>query len=48
MVLLTIFFKPKWQTSLIRHGYDFYALDLSKYGRSHLSHQNYYNVRDLN
>jgi alpha-beta hydrolase superfamily lysophospholipase len=22
-----------------QHGYDFYALDLRKYGRSHLSHQ---------
>lgn len=30
------------------HGYDFYALDLRKYGRSKLPHQIFYNVLDLN
>ncbi len=30
-----------------QHGYDFYALDLRKYGRSHLPHQILYNVLDL-
>lgn len=30
------------------HSYDFYALDLRKYGRSKLPHQIFYNVLDLN
>ena len=30
-----------------QHGYDFYALDLRKYGRSKLPHQTLYYVRDL-
>ncbi len=41
------FFKPKMAEQFNQHGYDFYALDLSKYGRSYFSHQKYYNVRDL-
>lgn len=29
------------------HGYNFYALDLRKYGRSHLSHQKFNDIRNL-
>lgn len=42
------FFQTEMAEQFNQHGYDFYALDLRKYGRSHLSHQKYYNVRDLN
>ena len=41
------FFQTEMAEQFNQHGYDFYALDLRKYGRSHLSHQKYYNVRDL-
>ena len=41
------FFQTEMAEQFNQHGYDFYALDLRKYGRSRLSHQNYYNVRDL-
>jgi alpha-beta hydrolase superfamily lysophospholipase len=30
-----------------QHGYDFYALDLRKYGRSKLPHQKFYYLLDL-
>ena len=40
-----------FQTEMAEHfnaqGFDFYALDLRKYGRSHLAHQKLYNVHDL-
>ena len=41
------FFQTEMAEQFNQHGYDFYALDLRKYGRSHLSHQKYYNVHDL-
>lgn len=41
------FFQTEMADQFNHHGYDFYALDLRKYGRSHLSHQHWYNVRSL-
>ena len=41
------FFQTEMAEQFNQHGYDFYAVDLRKYGRSHLNHQKYYNVRDL-
>ena len=41
------FFQTEMADQFNQHGYDFYALDLRKYGRSHLSHQHWYNVRSL-
>lgn len=41
------FFQTEMAEQFNAHGFDFYALDLRKYGRSHLSHQKFYNVRDL-
>ena len=41
------FFQTEMAEQFNQHGFDFYALDLRKYGRSHLPHQKYYNVRDL-
>ncbi|TCM60284.1 alpha-beta hydrolase superfamily lysophospholipase [Acinetobacter calcoaceticus] len=41
------FFQTEMAEQFNQHGYDFYALDLRKYGRSHRSHQKYYNVHDL-
>ena len=41
------FFQTEMAEQFNAHGFDFYALDLRKYGRSHLSHQKLYNVRDL-
>ncbi|MDV2468963.1 alpha/beta hydrolase [Acinetobacter chinensis] len=42
------FFQTEMVEKFNQQGYDFYALDLRKYGRSHLSHQKYYYVKDLN
>ena len=41
------FFQTEMAEQFNLHGYDFYALDLRKYGRSYLSHQKLFNVRDL-
>ena len=41
------FFQTEMAEQFNQHGFDFYALDLRKYGRSHLPHQQFYNVRDL-
>lgn len=35
------FFQTEMAEQFNLHGYDFYALDLRKYGRSYLPHQNY-------
>ncbi|MEG0483119.1 MAG: alpha/beta hydrolase [Acinetobacter sp.] len=42
------FFQKEMAEQFNLHGYDFYALDLRKYGRSHLPHQKYYYVLNLN
>ena len=41
------FFQTEMADQFNKHGYDFYALDLRKYGRSHLAHQAFFNVHDL-
>ena len=41
------FFQTEMAEQFNQHGFDFYALDLRKYGRSRLGHQQLYNVRDL-
>lgn len=41
------FFQTEMADQFNAHGFDFYALDLRKYGRSHLAHQSFYGVRDL-
>lgn len=42
------FFQTEMAEQFNQHGYDFYALDLRKYGRSYRVGQTYYDVRDLN
>lgn len=42
------FFQKEMAEQFNQHGYDFYALDLRKYGRAHLPHQKYYYVLNLN
>lgn len=42
------FFQKEMAEQFNQHGYDFYALDLRKYGRSYLPHQKYYYVLNLN
>lgn len=42
------FFQTEMAEQFNQQGFDFYALDLRKYGRSHLAHQKFYNVRDIN
>ena len=42
------FFQKEMAEQFNQQGYDFYALDLRKYGRSHLPHQKYYYVLNLN
>ncbi|WP_445116075.1 alpha/beta hydrolase [Acinetobacter sp. WZC-1] len=42
------FFQTEMAEQFNRQGYDFYALDLRKYERSHLPHQKFFNVRKLN
>ena len=41
------FFQTEMAEQFNQHGYDFYALDLRKYGRSKLPHQKFYYVLDL-
>jgi alpha-beta hydrolase superfamily lysophospholipase len=41
------FFQEEMAERFIREGYNFYAVDLRKYGRSWLGHQKFNNVRDL-
>lgn len=41
------FFQTEMAERFNQHGFDFYALDLRKYGRSILPHQKYYNVREI-
>ncbi len=41
------FFQSQLGDNFISHGYDFYAVDLRKYGRSLLPGQRRYDVRDL-
>jgi alpha-beta hydrolase superfamily lysophospholipase len=41
------FFQEEMAKKLNEHGYNFYALDLRKYGRSYLSHQKLNNVRSI-
>ena len=41
------FFQTEMAEQFNQHGFDFYALDLRKYGRSHLPHQKYYNVHEI-
>lgn len=41
------FFQTEMAEKFNEQGFDFYGLDLRKYGRSHLSHQQFYNVRHL-
>lgn len=41
------FFQTEMAERFNAEGFDFYALDLRKYGRSHLPHQKYYNVYDI-
>ena len=41
------FFQTEMAEQFNQHGYDFYALDLRKYGRSHLPHQKFYYVLNL-
>ena len=40
------FFQTEMAEQFNQHGFDFYALDLRKYGRSILPHQKYYNIRE--
>ena len=42
------FFQTEMAEQFNQQGYDFYALDLRRYGRSYLPHQKYYEVTDLN
>ncbi|OTG66382.1 alpha/beta hydrolase [Acinetobacter silvestris] len=41
------FFQTEMAEKFNQQGYDFYALDLRKYGRSHLPHQKFYSVRKI-
>lgn len=41
------FFQTEMAERFNAQGFDFYALDLRKYGRSHLPHQRFYNVLNL-
>lgn len=42
------FFQTEMAEQFNQQGYDFYALDLRKYGRSHLAHQALFYVENLN
>lgn len=42
------FFQTEMAEQFNQQGFDFYALDLRKYGRSHQSHQTWFYVEDLN
>ena len=41
------FFQTVKAEQFNQHGFDFFALDLRKYGRSILPHQKYYNIREI-
>lgn len=41
------YFQAEMAEQFLKHGYDFYAVDLRKYGRSHLSHQRLFDVRNI-
>lgn len=41
------FFQQEMATEFNRHGMNFYALDLRKYGRSYLPHQKFNDIRSL-
>lgn len=41
------FFQTEMADKFIRNGYDFYAVDLRKCGRSFLEHQKFNNLRDI-
>ncbi len=41
------FFQTEMAEQFNQHGFDFYALDLRKYGRSILPHQKYYNIHEI-
>ncbi|UIR54907.1 alpha/beta hydrolase [Sphingobacterium sp. SRCM116780] len=41
------FFQTEMAEQFNLHGYDFYALDLRKYGRSYLPHQSLFHVKDI-
>lgn len=41
------FFQKEMAEQFNQHGFDFYALDLRKYGRSILPHQKLYNIRAI-
>lgn len=41
------FFQTEMAERFNQHGFDFYALDLRKYGRSYLPHQTMYKVHDI-
>lgn len=42
------FFQKEMGDTFVNHGYNFYAVDLRKYGRSILRHQRLFEVRNLN
>lgn len=44
---LDYFFQTEMAEQFNQHGFDFYALDLHNYGRSHLPHQTLYRVTEL-
>lgn len=44
---LDYFFQTEMAEQFNQHGFDFYAIDLRKYGRSKLPHQIFYNVLNL-
>ncbi|MDQ8935765.1 alpha/beta hydrolase [Acinetobacter rudis] len=44
---LDYFFQTQMAEQFNQHGYDFYALDLHKYGRSYRTGQTFYDVRQL-
>ena len=41
------FFQTELANQYLAHGFDFYAIDLRKYGRSFLPNQRLFNVRDI-
>ncbi|MCU0442693.1 MAG: alpha/beta hydrolase [Bacteroidia bacterium] len=41
------FFQEEMANQFIQNGFDFYAIDLRKYGRSHLPHQRLFDVRNI-
>ena len=41
------FFQTEMAEQFNQHGFDFYALDSRKYGRSMLRHQKYYNIHEI-